>query len=321
MLLLAGCGAEPIDEVTAASTTSSTGADTGAGGGGGASETPDPGGAGGQGEGGDGGSTSAPTSLRIMTLNLSNGYVNGSDLDHRTQMVIDAVHDLQPDAIALQEVVQSSGIPNRAAVISQATGYQWEWERSYGIPFLYDEGISLLSRWPIAWRDFAVLPHPDLAGQITRLVLGAGVATPQGVVSVFATHLNVGTDPVKRADQALAAWQYARSVPSELPGFFAGDLNAEPEGLSMRFLRGEASHQGEAGDLVDAWPAANPGDPGHTIPSDDPTRRIDYIYVVPGTGPAPAVDACQLVLDGEDQGVRASDHIGVVCDFTLASTP
>jgi endonuclease/exonuclease/phosphatase family metal-dependent hydrolase len=76
-------------------------------------------------------------------------------------------------------------------------------------------------------------------------------------------------------------------------------------------LRGAATHGGVTGDLVDAWP---PGSPGYTIPSGAPARRIDYIYALPGGG---AATACLTVLADPVDGVRASDHLGVLCTFTL----
>ena len=313
LLLIPSCSEDVSNGATTTSTTTSDGGGGSGGhvGGGGT-------GGGGAAPGGSGGSSSAAT-VRVMTINLWNAYFNGADVDQRTQMVADAVTAFEPDFVAMQEVVQSSSIQNRAEVIAQATGYQWDYEQSYAVPFLYEEGIALLSRWPIVWRDFVELPHTDLAGQVTRLVLAAGIQTPHGEVNVFATHMIVDADQAKKADQALAAWQYMTSFASERPGFFAGDLNAEPDTLAMRFLRGEASHQTETGDLIDAWSTVNPGDQGFTIPSDAADRRIDYVYVVPGTAAVPTVDACQLVLDTPEQGVYASDHIGVICDFTLAS--
>ncbi len=315
VLLIPACGDDASSGATTTSTTTSDGGGSGGtavgvGGTGGSGAAP--------GGGGSGGSSSAAT-IRVMTINVWNAYFNNADVDQRTQMVADAITAFKPDFVAMQEVVQSSSIQNRAEVIAQATGYEWDYEQSYEVPFLYQEGIALLSRWPIAWRDFVELPHKDLAGQVTRLVLAAGILTPHGEVNVFATHMIVDPDQVMKADQALAAWLFMSVFPSERPGFFAGDLNADPDTLAMQFLRGEASHQAETGDLIDAWSTVNPGEDGFTIPSDGPDRRIDYVYVVPGTAPLPTVDACQLVFDTPEQGVYASDHIGVMCDFTLAS--
>ena len=60
-----------------------------------------------------------------------------------------------------------------------------------------------------------------------------------------------------------------------------------------------------------------PGDPGYTIPSDGPDRRINYVYILPGSvAPLPTIDACERVFTVPMGGVYASDHIGVRCTFT-----
>ena len=58
-----------------------------------------------------------------------------------------------------------------------------------------------------------------------------------------------------------------------------------------------------------SWPAVSTDD-GFTIPSDGPDRRIDYIYT---QGATPI--GCEIVLRDPQNGVRASDHLGVLCTF------
>lgn len=62
----------------------------------------------------------------------------------------------------------------------------------------------------------------------------------------------------------------------------------------------------ESHDLVDAWTTG----PGFTIPSDAPDRRTDYVYLVAGL----TAHACSTVLGELVGGVRASDHLGVLCE-------
>src|SRR5690606_1484319 len=117
-----------------------------------------------------------------------------------------------------------------------------------------------------------------------------------------------------RADQAVEALAFARAQHEPgVPAYLAGDLNAPPDELAMRVLRGEASHEGTTGDLTDAWLQATTT-PGYTIPSDAPERRIDYIYAFPDAGTA---TTCATVLAQPVDGIRASDHLGVLCQFTL----
>ena len=263
---------------------------------------------------GDGGTES----LRLWTFNLlnpSNPLGPGGDVTVRTQMVVDAIAAEQPDLIAFQEVVDSSMVPNRAQFIADAAGYEWTWKMTHSLG-AFDEGIAVLSRWPIVDSESRALPHTDLL-LFTRYVLGVRVDSPAGEVDFYCAHMTVGGNEDQSADQAVEAYQFVTERSAGIPSFFAGDLNAEPDTPAMRFLRGEAEHGGVAGDFVDSWLATNPGDPGYTIDSDAPRDRIDYLYVA-ATGPSPSTPReCHLIFDQPVEGVYASDHIGVSCEVAL----
>ena len=258
----------------------------------------------------------APTEIGVLTINLQNAWASSDHVNERTQIVIDFINTNLPDVVALQEVVETSSIPNRAEVIAAATGYEWRWHVTHS-PVVFDEGVGLLSRWSIVWSDHADLPHLDLGGICTRATIGAHVDAPLGQLAIFSAHLTVDPDETVKADQAAAAYAFVEANTGPGPTLFAGDLNAEPTTLAMEFLRGDATHMGSTGDFTDAWLAANPTDPGFTIPSDGPDRRIDYIYFEPDTTVVPIVDSCEVVFDVPVAGVYASDHLGVYCRFSL----
>lgn len=255
--------------------------------------------------------------LAIWTFNLlrANGPSGESaDWPKRTQLVIDAINSARPDAVALQEVSQSAAVSNRAEAIAAATGYHWVWQQEYDA-FTYQEGIAVLSRWPILESEGRALPHLD-AIYVTRYTMRARIDHPAGDFDLFCTHMTVTGGETQSADQAREALHFIRERPGSAPAWFGGDFNAGPDSLALRFLRGEAEHEGETGDLVDAWTAINPGDPGFTSSSDDPGRRIDYLLQVPVNGATPPVRSCQLLFTEPSDGTYASDHLGVGCAFT-----
>jgi endonuclease/exonuclease/phosphatase family metal-dependent hydrolase len=94
-------------------------------------------------------------------------------------------------------------------------------------------------------------------------------------------------------------------------------MNSEPGNLAMRFFRGEAEHEGMTGNLIDSWMAANPGEDGFTMSSSNPEKRIDYIYLVPGSEKPAEVVSCELMFSEPVGGLYASDHLGVLCEFSL----
>lgn len=254
-------------------------------------------------------------SFTYLTMNLWNAYVNGGDWDTRRAMIADGITMWAPDAVCLQEVVATSSLENGAAALAAATGYRYHYVQTHDA-FLFEEGIAVLSRHPIVATDSARLPITDL-GIAMRTILSADLDTPRGIVRVFCSHMSIDTDETNKAGEVVAAFGFMDMRRTEGASYFSGDLNADPDTLAMRVLRGEAMHMGVTGDLVDAWTSANPGDPGYTIPSDGPDRRIDFVYVVPGsTAPLPAIDACERVFTMPMGSVYASDHVGVRCTFT-----
>jgi endonuclease/exonuclease/phosphatase family metal-dependent hydrolase len=289
-------------------------------------EEPDAGGddgggddAGGDDGGGDDGSVGddggEPAKFSVLTINLKHPITGMDEAVQRLAIVADAINDRQPDVVALQEVVKDGAEPSLAEQLAGMTGYEWIWEKSYFIG-LFDEGLAILSRWPIVWSDSVELPHVDMIF-FYRRALGGRVQSPHGDIQLFCTHMTTSHDETIEADQALAVYQFMQANPSPLAGFLAGDMNSEPDDLAMRFLRGEAEHEGVTGNLIDSWMIANPGDVGYTHDSLTPDKRIDYIYLAPGTEKSAEVDSCELMFTEEVGGLYASDHLGVLCEYTL----
>jgi endonuclease/exonuclease/phosphatase family metal-dependent hydrolase len=88
-----------------------------------------------------------------------------------------------------------------------------------------------------------------------------------------------------------------------------GDFNAVPESPTIARLTAPAPTATRRARLRDAWRAANPDDPGPTMPSEAPVIRIDYILV--GAGLA-VLHAGRLGDQPDDDGFYPSDHQGVI---------
>lgn len=268
-----------------------------------------------------------PRQLTVMTLNLLHGFPNFDNIDQRTQSVADEITKEHPDFVLLQEAGkagQTALTPNRAKILADMTGYQWTWRKASGVPFFFEEGPGVLSRWPITQRDGIDLPHKTHLGLAGRVLSSVVATTPLGPIRVASTHLGStdGPSPDKlddsdTADQAKAAYDWLVTQRGDMPIFLAGDFNSTPDYLAMRFLRGEADYGGERGTLTDSWLQFNASDPGFTYPSDQPTQRIDYIYSLPGNLGAATVVSCKHVLDAPVDGIYPSDHVGVLCQFTI----
>jgi endonuclease/exonuclease/phosphatase family metal-dependent hydrolase len=202
--------------------------------------------------------------------------------------------------------------------------------------------VSIASRWPIAQvreLDGRTAPraqrHPFNCG-----TLAAEIEAPEPLGRVlFVNHIPSWQQgfELEREAQTVAA---AELVEEMLDGraahvVLAGDLDAEPEAASIRFLRGLQSLHGTSVGYRDAWASTHPGDPGHTFSPRNPMvttgetgayalelgRRIDYIFVgCSDHGPTLDIRACDRLFDESVDGVWASDHFGLTADLSTILT-
>ncbi len=256
--------------------------------------------------------------LRVVTFNLY-GAPN-SNWPTRQTMILDELEQIQPDLIALQEVVQTptSGIgdDNRAKILADSlsyrTGFYYHFIYAYAhfAWDTYDEGIAILSRHLILDGEELVLPP----GLFDRNALWCRVLTPVGIVNFFDTHLSYGNQEQVRIQQVQAIKDFIADKDADgvtAANLLCGDFNATPESPPIHLL----TEPDESGTVyLDSWAATNPGQPGFTIPSDNPDARIDYIFLKDGQYGEILNTRLILNLPNKDD-IFPSDHFGVYGEF------
>lgn len=268
--------------------------------------------------------TPAGGRLRCLTLNL---WGSEPPLERRMAMVTRALAALAPDVVALQEVKDVPGVlPNQGETLARAAGLHHAFAPATALPG-GQEGLALLSRFPIA--DQAALELPHARPDERRILLSARLDTAWGPVWVHTTHLNYRLAHGKqRQDQVMAIDEAITARAGDLPQILMGDLNARPESDEMRWLRGLTTLEGRRVHYQDAWDRLHPGERGWTWASAnpytqplrflEPDRRIDYIYVTTmrkdGRG---TIHDCRVVLDQPEEGVWASDHFGLLAEVQI----
>lgn len=265
--------------------------------------------------------------MRLLTMNV---FARHGDWRARRPVLAAGMRDLAPDVAALQETVVTRDtdqarelFPDHPHVLHQAG------RSSDGV------GASIVSRWPLE-----VLAEVDLnlpSGGVPTSWIGSltvvVVAAPAPIGPVVLAHHKPTWESdaeVVREQQALRAVLAIDAVlgDDERPVVLLGDLDAEPDAASLRFLTGLASLEGRSTRFQDAWAAVHGDAPGHTFTPrnplvDDawrprPGRRIDHVLVRCGPKGAPLlIDDCQLAFDEPVDGVWASDHVGVVVDVSV----
>ena len=132
---------------------------------------------------------------------------------------------------------------------------------------------------------------------------------------------------LEREFQAVAAARLVEKMLDRRPAqvVLAGDLDAEPDSASVRFLAGLQSLGGTSVRYRDAWRAPNRRAWPHVHPANplvttgesgvyalELGRRIDYVFVrCSDHGPTLDIRACDRLFDQPIDRVWASDHFGV----------
>lgn len=212
-------------------------------------------------------------------------------------LVAAALRELQPDAVALQEVQR-----RQARAVARMLGWHRTWARKhhpYG-PLVWwrTEGHAVLSPHRVAERRRSSLtPGATTWRWRHRIVLSATVRRGHSRLRVHCTHLSSDSTD-ERIDQArrLAALVSAEVLPWAV---VAGDLNTHPHDLA---------------EIVREFHAAGLRDVGgdSTSPAVRPLQRLDMVLV-----PDTAVVRQQHTPDGGDRWAALSDHLPVLLEFEL----
>lgn len=267
-----------------------------------------------------------PSEMRILTFNLWGR--NGAWADRRS-VLIEGFRTLQPDLLALQEVIRTDEYDQ----VSDLLGPDWsivhqQRRDAEGM------GISIASRWPLGTVQELDLHVTPRTGDFPCGTLIAEVFVPDPVgLLLFVNHFpNWQLDfEYERELQAVHAArvieEHARKT--GLHVILGGDLDADPDATSIRFWCGRQSLGGMSVCYRDAWESLHPREPGQTFTPENPLmalanwdwpfRRIDYLFVRCGEhgGPTLKITSCQQIFDEPINGVWASDHFGLVADLAI----
>ncbi len=281
--------------------------------------------------------TPAPgTELLVVNHNILHGLSDEDEeaqpfdrVAERIEIIASQLAELRPDIITLQEVLVSTpeDYPDIRGLLLAALGGEYTaiFGGLNGAP-IDGGGLGQMTftRLDIRSTENRSVGLILASGGSVRAVHRVTVETESGPIDIFNVHLE-GTEPdpqlaIDEIERVLAFIEETRSGTG--PVILAGDFNATPGDPSIQALL--------AAGFVDALVAGGDatcdgvGDPGCTSDTaplgDNPEnltrRRIDYIFILPGT--EFSLDARQVALFLNapatlDDGrlLWASDHIGV----------
>ncbi len=270
--------------------------------------------------------------LRILTFNLlhdgplSGFFDNGTHLEARLDMTMQAMKNLDPDVIALQEASQTRVHGNVPEKIARALGmhvvYAPATDRIFGFRALdrfivwamgFQEGLAILSRYPILGSEIYDLRRCRHRLE-PRILLRADLSTPWGPMSIYSVHTARGDEC-----QLRQVMDIARTHPTAGVSILTGDFNSLETSQVLVAMGREAG-------FLDVYRAINPHDPGYTvwqrIKVEQPTasRRVDFILLSAGTESSATVRSSRVILDRpgrlpDGSALWPSDHYGVLAEI------
>ena len=246
--------------------------------------------------------------LSVVTLNL---YHDKDDWPKRREQIADTLRELQPDVIALQEVLQHETLPNQAEWLAQELGYQ-----SYFISVdpedkLRRYGNALLTRQPVLARGQQHLnPMDD-----SRTVGFVRIKLQGQPVNVYVTHLHHTPEGralrVQQVDDLMA---FIHSTSEGMPSVVAGDFNTAADSPELDCLRSEFTDS-----FGTLHPDVTPEAASTLNPAYFPNpARIDHVFHQRGC--FIPLSSALLFSQPDAQGVWASDHRGLSATFRLQSS-
>jgi endonuclease/exonuclease/phosphatase family metal-dependent hydrolase len=269
----------------------------------------------------EGCSTAAPRRegpLRVMSVNVLHDFPRFRYLAQRLDLVAAEIRRQDADIVCLQEVPWTLRLGSGIEYLARQTGMNYLYVRADGNrhTILFEAGDAILSRFSLGDLAFVEL-EPQVSYFEHRMALHATAATPWGNVRIYATHLTSG-HPADNPGQAASLQAFVESTGS-VPAIVAGDFNAREDTSQIQAL---------SEGWVDTYRVANPGDAGWTCCINDLTaetdtrdERIDYLFLVPGSGAGASVVSSVRVLDRPvqtaDGWLWASDHVGVLSAIQL----
>jgi endonuclease/exonuclease/phosphatase family metal-dependent hydrolase len=268
-----------------------------------------------------------PLYLKRVRIVVQNLWGLRGDWQSRRAVLAAGLGELAPDLVAFVEAIKTDEYDQAADLLGPDYYFFHAATRHEN-----GDGAVIATRWPLGERHEVELHLTPRTADFACTALVAEVLVPEPYAPLlFVNHMPNWQLQFER-ERELQAVAAARFIEELADGFdthvvVAGDLTADPDAASVRFLTGRQSLEGISVCYRDAWESIHPGERGETytranalLPDWDwPSKRLDYVFVRCGLhgGPTLEITACETIFDKPVDGTWASDHFGVVADLEL----
>lgn len=202
------------------------------------------------------------TCMSFNTQHCLNYITRQIDFDR----MADTIRDCGADIVGLQEIRGQGDRPDyadQAKILAEKLGFYYYFAEAIRFGGTNPYGNAILSRYPITAAQTIPIPDPlykKYTGYYeTRCLLKA---TLDIGLTVLVGHFGLNPDERKKAVKTVVRHlEKERCV-------LMGDFNMEPDNRILRPIRRRL------------WDTAEKfSEPRYSFPSDDPTQKLDYIYV------------------------------------------
>ncbi len=246
--------------------------------------------------------------ITVATLNLFNKM---GRWDERSPLVLDQLAALEPDVIALQEVV----ITDQGTTLCRLANDRLRGSPPYRIYHMARPGagagveaLAVMCRLPVeAHEGLDYLLHDGVAQRL-RLRLGEGTT-----LDFYNTHLYFPPSATEvRLQQANRLLAWADTWGGATATVVVGDFNAYPEEPTIALMKSRfasAYEEAQGREPEKTWPTpVNTWDPS-------PPGCLDYVFVAG----ARVLDAALAfdAPDASDASLFPSDHLGVMAKLNV----
>ena len=247
--------------------------------------------------------------MKFATLNLRH---HQDRWEERFPLVVETLLDADADIVGLQEVSIKLGPKNQAELIAEEIN-KVSGKAPFNVYFTLtrevtkdQEGIAILSRFPLKSADSIALPGPWRVAQMITVDI-------EGRTIGFAnTHLHhePWTNEIVRLPQAQAFLEWINA--QVFPCVMSGDYNAQP--MSETVLHIKQTH-------ASAYETVHGSEPDQTYPTPlvqpvpDHTASIDYLFYAPDALNVTSAELIGTQTAPHDDTLCASDHYGVMAEM------
>lgn len=200
--------------------------------------------------------------MKIMTFNTQH-CKNYLEQKIDFQLMADTIKKFDPDFVGLNEM-RGKGTredyDRQTEILSGLTGYKYYYfAKAIDVEGTNPYGNAILSKIPIESAETIIVPNPDITKCETRCLLKARLS---GGITVLVTHFGLS-----HPEQVCSVKTMVENLADE-KCVLMGDFNVVPEDEVLLPIREKMT------DTAELF-----SQPLLSFPSDNPDRKIDYIFV------------------------------------------